>query len=131
MKPFTPHLLLVTMALALAASGCKRRSKASAERVPLPLVDAAAPAHAGPKAAPAAATPAAHATGSRPGDKSDQGVYGDISLDKFARYKKWASALLDGSEPEKAGVRSACRLLSPAEKQEFENYCRSCGLKIP
>jgi hypothetical protein len=103
------------LVLLLGCSGCKRRAKPAA-----PERTASGDAALNP------ATPVAPAK-----DKAGQGVYGDTSLDKLARYKKWALILRGESDPGKAGVRSAYQLMSPIEKKEFENYCLSCGVKFP
>lgn len=104
------------LSLLFDCSGCKRRTAKSTTPETSAVGDGA----------PNPAVPTTPA-----GDKSGQGVYGNTSLDKLTRYKKMALILRGESEPEKAGVRSAYQLMSPAEKKQFENYCLSCGVKFP
>jgi|GEM_PF-6098504 len=131
MKP----AILLSVSVILAA-GCSKKEQPApqAKKTPpvtlnLEATEAALPPPVPPppgkSVADAEATPAAVASA------PDAGSEYAASLNKLQKYKKWVSQLMNGSDNDKAQVRRSYQQLSAAEKNEFENYCRSCALKFP
>ena len=116
MKPFNTQLVLLTVAIALMAGGCKRRSKGSTENAALPPLETSRPTPAGSGVAASA---------------YDAGTPAERQASERDRlYKRWVGAFVGGSSAAKAQAKEEIAK-QPAEVQAgFRKFCDVNGVKL-